>query len=80
MEEFITYRSYNCYCKNCKKLNQKSFFHIITDGRDVAPDSASKYVQRLVDICDEDIKIATIAGRYYAMDRDNRWDRVQKSL
>ncbi|MGB6329416.1 MAG: 2,3-bisphosphoglycerate-independent phosphoglycerate mutase [Halarcobacter sp.] len=65
--------------KIAKAKSKKVFFHIITDGRDVAPDSASKYVQRLVDICDEDIKIATIAGRYYAMDRDNRWDRVQKA-
>lgn len=64
--------------KIAKNKNKKVFFHIITDGRDVAPDSASKYVQKLVDVCDEDIKIATIAGRYYTMDRDNRWDRVQK--
>ena len=61
-----------------KNQGKKVFLHIITDGRDVAPDCASKYVQQLVDICDEDISIATIAGRYYSMDRDNRWDRVQK--
>ena len=54
------------------------YFHIITDGRDVAPNCAEKYVQQLIDICNENIKIATIAGRYYTMDRDNRWDRVQK--
>ncbi len=62
-----------------KAKGKKVFFHIITDGRDVAPDCASKYVQELVDVCDEDIKIATISGRYYSMDRDNRWDRVQKA-
>ena len=64
--------------KIAKQNKRKVFIHIITDGRDVAPDCASKYVQQLIDICDEDIKIATIAGRYYSMDRDNRWDRVQK--
>jgi len=39
---------------------------------------ASKYVKEILEICDEDIKIATISGRYYTMDRDSRWDRVQK--
>ncbi|MCK5111895.1 MAG: 2,3-bisphosphoglycerate-independent phosphoglycerate mutase [Arcobacteraceae bacterium] len=57
---------------------KKVFIHIITDGRDVAPDSAKQYIQKLLDICNNDIKIATISGRYYTMDRDNRWDRVQK--
>ncbi len=61
------------------KENQKHvFIHIITDGRDVAPDSASTYVQQILNICDEDIQIASISGRYFTMDRDNRWDRVQK--
>ena len=65
--------------KIAKKENKKVFIHMITDGRDVAPDSASKYIKQIIDICDEDIKIATISGRYYAMDRDNRWDRIQKA-
>lgn len=64
--------------KIAKNSGKKVFIHIITDGRDVAFNCASKYVQEIVDICDEDIKIASIAGRYYTMDRDNRWDRVQK--
>jgi len=64
--------------KIAKDEGKKVFFHIIADGRDVAPDCAAKYVKQLIAICDEDIKIATIAGRYYTMDRDNRWDRVQK--
>jgi 2,3-bisphosphoglycerate-independent phosphoglycerate mutase len=51
---------------------------IITDGRDVAPDCAKTYINQIIEICDEDIKIGTIAGRYYTMDRDNRWDRVKK--
>ncbi len=58
--------------------NKKVFIHIITDGRDVAPDSASSYIKQLEDICNDNISIATISGRYYTMDRDNRWDRVKK--
>ncbi|MAD41718.1 MAG: phosphoglycerate mutase (2,3-diphosphoglycerate-independent) [Arcobacter sp.] len=64
--------------KIAKEKNKKVFIHMITDGRDVAPDSASIYIKQIVDICDDDIKIATISGRYYTMDRDNRWDRIQK--
>ena len=64
--------------KIAKKEMKKVFIHIITDGRDVAPDCAKKYINQILEICDEDIKIGTIAGRYYTMDRDNRWDRVQK--
>jgi len=64
--------------KIAKDQGKKVLIHMITDGRDVAPDCANKYVQQIVDICDEDISIATISGRYYTMDRDSRWDRVQK--
>jgi 2,3-bisphosphoglycerate-independent phosphoglycerate mutase len=64
--------------KIAKNSNKKVFIHIITDGRDVAPDCAKIYIKQLLAICDNDIKIATISGRYYTMDRDNRWDRVKK--
>ncbi len=64
--------------KISKNMGKNVFIHIITDGRDVAPDSAKKYIEEILNICDDSIKIATIAGRYYTMDRDNRWDRVQK--
>ncbi|WP_428025979.1 2,3-bisphosphoglycerate-independent phosphoglycerate mutase [Arcobacter sp.] len=67
------------FAKVAKELGKKVYIHIITDGRDVAPDCAKKYISQIEDICDEDISIATIAGRYYAMDRDNRWDRVKKA-
>ena len=65
--------------KIAKSNNKKVFIHVITDGRDVAPDCAAIYLDKLLEVCDEDIKIATISGRYYAMDRDNRWDRVKKA-
>ncbi|WP_321470045.1 2,3-bisphosphoglycerate-independent phosphoglycerate mutase [Halarcobacter sp.] len=64
--------------KIAKSNNKKVFIHAITDGRDVAPNCAGKYIKQILDICDEDIKLATIAGRYYSMDRDSRWERVQK--
>lgn len=64
--------------KIAKSFNKKVFIHIITDGRDVAPDCALSYINQILSICDDDIKIATIAGRYFTMDRDNRWDRVKK--
>ena len=52
--------------------NKKVFLHMITDGRDVSPTSAKDYVDQLNEI-------ATISGRFYAMDRDNNWDRVKKA-
>lgn len=57
--------------------NKKVWIHLITDGRDVAPDCAKIYIEKVINICNENIKIATIGGRYYGMDRDNRWDRVE---
>ncbi|RXJ87811.1 2,3-bisphosphoglycerate-independent phosphoglycerate mutase [Arcobacter sp. CECT 8985] len=65
--------------KICEAMGKEVFIHVITDGRDVAPDCASKYIKQLLDICTNTIKIATISGRYYAMDRDSRWDRVKKA-
>ena len=62
--------------KLAKARGKKVFLHLITDGRDVAPDSAKKYVTQIEEICDEEISIATIGGRFYTMDRDNRWERV----
>ncbi len=54
--------------------------HAFTDGRDVAPTSAAEYLQELQDVI-EDVGIgfvATIQGRFYAMDRDKNWDRIHK--
>ncbi len=64
--------------KITQSFGKKVFFHVITDGRDVAPNCALKYIEQLNSICNENIKIATISGRYYTMDRDQRWERVQK--
>ncbi|WP_411889050.1 2,3-bisphosphoglycerate-independent phosphoglycerate mutase [Yoonia sp. SDW83-1] len=51
--------------------------HAITDGRDVAPKSAADFVAELQDKLPDDATVATVIGRYYAMDRDNRWERVE---
>ena len=53
--------------------------HPFLDGRDVPPASGKEYVEQLQAKCEElgNARIATISGRYYAMDRDKRWDRVQ---
>ena len=57
---------------------EKSFIHAFTDGRDVDPKSGKGYIENLQNhIKDSNTKIATITGRYYAMDRDNRWERVK---
>ena len=58
---------------------KKVYIHAFLDGRDVLPRSAGEYLQELEDKCAElgVGEIATISGRYYAMDRDKRWDRVE---
>jgi 2,3-bisphosphoglycerate-independent phosphoglycerate mutase len=65
------------------KLNgiQKVFVHVFLDGRDVGPQSALDYLEKTETVMN-DIgvgKIASVSGRYYAMDRDKRWDRVEKA-
>ncbi len=57
---------------------EKVFVHAFTDGRDVDPKSGLKYIQDLQKyISNTKVKIATVIGRYYAMDRDKRWERVK---
>ena len=53
--------------------------HAITDGRDVSPSSAVDYVVQLANQLPPQVVWGTISGRYYAMDRDNRWERVSKA-
>ncbi len=54
--------------------------HAITDGRDVAPSSAAEQIAALEAALPPGARIATVTGRYYAMDRDNRWDRVEQAF
>ena len=54
--------------------------HLFTDGRDTPPQSAVSYIEEIKSqITNYNIQITTLSGRYYAMDRDNRWDRVSKA-
>ena len=62
-----------------KRDIENLYIHCFLDGRDVLPKSAFEYVRRLEEKLEEASigEIATISGRYYAMDRDNRWERVE---
>ena len=57
------------------------YVHLFLDGRDTAPTSGKGFIEELLAKMDEIGvgKVASISGRYYAMDRDNNWDRVQKA-
>ncbi len=58
----------------------KVYVHCFLDGRDVPPGSGAGYVKQLNDKCEQlgNAKIASIQGRFYGMDRDKRWDRVEE--
>lgn len=63
---------------NCTKV----YLHVFTDGRDCPPTSAKQYIREIEETMNDlNIgRIVTITGRYYAMDRDNRWDRVHSAF
>lgn len=68
--------------KLCKQEGIKQvYYHAFMDGRDTLPHSGIEFMQQFLDKSEEIGigKIATISGRYYAMDRDNRWDRIKKA-
>ena len=66
------------FIDQANKAGVNSFIHAFTDGRDVDPKSGKAYVGKLEDyITGTNTKLATVTGRYYAMDRDKRWERVQ---
>ncbi|MEY3424781.1 MAG: hypothetical protein RL679_139 [Bacteroidota bacterium] len=68
-------------CKMAEDNGVKDvFIHAFTDGRDCDPKSALTFIQELEKELNKSVgKIATVVGRYYAMDRDNRWERVKKA-
>lgn len=59
---------------------EKVYVHAFLDGRDTPPQSAAPFLEQVEKACQElgVGRIATVSGRYYAMDRDKRWDRIQK--
>ncbi len=78
--------SYSSHLYSFLELAQKKgvnnvFIHIFSDGRDSGPKDLKKYIKELKEKIKECNvgKIATIMGRFYAMDRDNRWDRTEKA-
>ncbi|MFC1749484.1 2,3-bisphosphoglycerate-independent phosphoglycerate mutase [Pseudomonadota bacterium] len=62
----------------CKQHSVKPLLHMITDGRDTPPQSAIEYVAAIDSkLATANGAVATVSGRYYAMDRDKRWDRTE---
>jgi 2,3-bisphosphoglycerate-independent phosphoglycerate mutase len=61
------------------KAGITTVMHAFTDGRDTPPRSAAEFLERLRAELPRECAIATVSGRYYAMDRDRRWDRVEKA-
>ena len=59
---------------------EQVYVHCFLDGRDVAPKSGAGFIKQLKEKCDElgNARIATVQGRFYGMDRDKRWDRVEQ--
>jgi 2,3-bisphosphoglycerate-independent phosphoglycerate mutase len=53
--------------------------HVLTDGRDTPPQAGGEYLQRLLAVLPRSVKIGSVCGRYFAMDRDKRWERVEKA-
>lgn len=59
---------------------ENKYVHAFTDGRDVDPQSGKEFINELIPYLDEqNAALASIVGRYYAMDRDQRWERVKKA-
>jgi 2,3-bisphosphoglycerate-independent phosphoglycerate mutase len=66
--------------EGCRRRGIPTAVHAFLDGRDTPPRSALSYMRKLmphIERCGS--QVATVCGRYYAMDRDNRWDRVQRA-
>jgi 2,3-bisphosphoglycerate-independent phosphoglycerate mutase len=64
----------------CHKQGVYTIVHAITDGRDVGPQTGLEYIRTVHEFCQSHAShIQSVIGRYYAMDRDNRWERVAKA-
>jgi 2,3-bisphosphoglycerate-independent phosphoglycerate mutase len=61
------------------EANVPTLVHAFTDGRDTPPRSAGEDIARLLSALPPSVRVATVSGRYYAMDRDKRWERVAKA-
>ena len=64
----------------CRRTGARPLVHAITDGRDTAPAIAASYLPRVEDaLAAAGGAVATVSGRYYALDRDNRWERIERA-
>ena len=67
-------------CKIFEQTGKNIYIHGFTDGRDVDPRSGISFIKKIQDSTKGTaVRLATLIGRYYAMDRDNRWERVQQA-
>ena len=66
-------------CKLASKKCNNIKLHLFTDGRDTLPNEFGNIVDKLKTNIPSSIKMASLIGRYYSMDRDNRWDRIEKA-
>ncbi|MBU1166992.1 2,3-bisphosphoglycerate-independent phosphoglycerate mutase [Patescibacteria group bacterium] len=82
--------AYDTFCHSLIEMAQKEgledqiYLHIFSDGRDVAPKSVEKFIERLrekkVKLGIKRSLVASLMGRYYAMDRDHRWERTERAF
>ena len=66
--------------KLLEKNNCKTCIHIFSDGRDCSPKQLGQHIKKFEMSLPKNIKVVSLIGRYYSMDRDNRWERVKKSF
>src|SRR3989338_2444124 len=66
------------FCKELHSLGFTIYLHAFLDGRDTPPSSGYGYLKEFLD-AHPYVTLATLSGRYYAMDRDSRWDRIEKA-
>ncbi|ARE80821.1 2,3-bisphosphoglycerate-independent phosphoglycerate mutase [Campylobacter helveticus] len=69
---------FNALLAICKNEGREVFAHAISDGRDVSPKSGLNFIKDLENFCEaKGVHLASLSGRFYAMDRDKRWERVE---
>ena len=66
-------------CKMAEEYGVHAYIHAFTDGRDCDPKSGLHFIKELEENKGNNAEIASVIGRYYAMDRDNRWERIRKA-
>ena len=67
------------FIEKFRNAGVRIFIHFISDGRDTQEKAAQKYIDKINALKTDNVYIATIAGRFYAMDRDKRWQRTKKA-